>query len=464
MEESFIVHATEAFARQALECDICGTVGDALDEHLAGLEDGDGSAGVVGEPDAAGAQFPTPDPILAHTHSLMNAPRLYSAAVLRQTSVVVRRHSPIWRRCGWRLWLAGGLAAAALSCVGAEPPAATAPPPFTFSDYLTSAERTYSAPRLKPLDNLDLNYLKSTPLPGPEAIARGQRDPGEDVFSALYERPLARDVALQVDGSLRFPQERPATETGAAQGGLAVNNFTTRAVYAGTDAWSLKPFYSHTMWNYQDRAQATAMDRAASSLGFDADWQLTRRTRLTSVLQSQQVDYTTAASSYRAEIASFGIEQQLTGRLRAAASVGTELRQEFAGKRMTNPTNDLNLSYALPYDATLTVGRRQAIQENYAPDFYEELNEAYYSRLSQRVLPNLQLDTSAALEFANRNGALAAGQPLRNEFWQFQLAPSYQLREDLSAQLGYSLKVYTLPAVPNQPLDNAVFLSLKLTY
>ncbi len=53
---------------------------------------------------------------------------------------------------------------------------------------------------------------------------------------------------------------------------------------------------------------------------------------------------------------------------------------------------------------------------------------------------------------------------MRNEFWQFQLAPSYQLREDLSAQIGYSLKVYTLPAVPNQSLDNTVFLSLKLTY
>ena len=350
-----------------------------------------------------------------------------------------------------------------LPCAGAEPPAAT-PPPFKLSDYLGTAERAYAAPRLKPLDNLDLNYLKSAPAPGPEAIARGQRDPGEDVFSALYERPLARDVALQVDGSLRFPQERPPTETGAAQGSLAVNNLTTRAVYAGTDAWSLKPFYSHTMWNHQDRAQAAAMDRAASSIGLDADWQLTGRTRLTTGLQSQQVDYTTAASSYRSEIASFGIERQLTGRLRAAASIGTELREEFAGRRMVHPRNDLNLSYALPYDATLTVGRRQAIQESYLPDFYEEVREAYYSRLSQRVMPNLQLDTSAALEFAGRNSPLAAGQPLRNEFWQFQIAPSYQLREDLSAQLGYSLKVHTLPAVPDQPLDNAVFLSLKLTY
>jgi len=176
------------------------------------------------------------------------------------------------------------------------------------------------------------------------------------------------------------------------------------------------------------------------------------------------VDYTTAASSYRADIASFGIEQHLTGKLRAAASVGTELREEFAGKRMINPSHDLNLSYALPYDATLTVGRRQAIQESYQPDFHEEMSEAYYSRLSQRVMPNLQLDTSAALEFAGRNGALAASQPMRNEFWQFQLAPSYQLREDLSAQIGYSLKVYTLPTVPNQSLDNTVFLSLKLTY
>jgi hypothetical protein len=341
---------------------------------------------------------------------------------------------------------------------------ADAPPSFKLSDYITSVERAYSAPRLKPLDNLDLNYLKSVSTPGPEAVARGQRDPGEDVFSALYERPLARDVALQVDGSMRFPQERPLTDTGVAQGGLAVNSLTTRAVYAGTDAWSLKPFYSHTMWNYQDRAQAATMDRAASSIGLDADWQLTGRTRLTSGLQSQQVDYTTSVSGYRSEIASFGVEQQLTARLRAAASVGTELRQEFAGKRMTNPNNDLNLSYALPNDATLTIGRRQAIQESYLPDFYEEMSEAYYSRLSQRVMPNLQLNSSAALEFGGRNGALAAGQPSRNEFWQFQLAPSYQLREDLSAQLGYSLKVYTLPSVPNQPLDNAVFLSLKLTY
>lgn len=337
-------------------------------------------------------------------------------------------------------------------------------PPFRLSDYLTSAQQAYSAPRLKPLDNLDVNYLKNTSTPGPEAVARGWRDPGEDVFSALYERPLARDVALQVDGSMRFPQERPLTETGAAQGGLAVNNLTTRAIYAGTDAWSLKPFYSHTMWNYQDRTQATAMDRAASSIGLDADWQLTSRTKLTSGLQSQQVDYTTSLSGYRAEIASFGIERQLTGKLRAGASVGTELRQEFAGKRMAHPTNDLNLSYALPNDATLTVGRRQAIQESYQPDFYEEMNEAYYSRLSQRVMPNVHLDTSAALEFAARNGALAAGQSPRNEFWQFQLAPSYQLREDLSAQLGYSLKVYTLPALSSQPFDNAVFLSLKLTY
>ena len=325
-------------------------------------------------------------------------------------------------------------------------------------------QQTCSAPRLKPLDNLDVNYTKSASTPGPEAIARGQRDPGEDTFNAVYERPLARDLALQVDGSLRFPQERPLTETGAAQGGLAVNNLTTRAVYAGTDNWSLKPFYSHAMWNYQDRTLAMTNDHATSSIGFDADWQLTSRTKLTSGLQSQQVDYTTSAASYRAEIASFGVEQQLTGKLKAAASVGTELRQEFAGKRMANPSNDLNLSYALPNDATLTIGRRQAIQESYQPDFYEEMSEAYYSRLSQRVLPNLQLDTSAALEFAGRNSALAASQPARNEFWQFQLAPSYQLREDLSAQLGYSLKVYTLPAVPNQPLDNAVFLSLKLTY
>jgi len=362
------------------------------------------------------------------------------------------------------LCLAGWLVAAAASLALAEPTAATAPPPFKFSDFITSAQPVDFTPRLKPLDNLDVNYTKSVPAPDPEAIARGQRDPGEDVFSAIYERPVARDLALQVDGSLRFPQERPLTETGVAQGSLAVNNLTTRAVYAGTDDWALKPFYSHTMWNHQERAQATAMDRAASSIGLDADWQLTSRTKLTSGLQSQQVDYTTAASSYRADIASFGIEQHLTGKLRAAASVGTELREEFAGKRMINPSHDLNLSYALPYDATLTVGRRQAIQESYQPDFHEEMSEAYYSRLSQRVMPNLQLDTSAALEFAGRNGALAASQPMRNEFWQFQLAPSYQLREDLSAQIGYSLKVYTLPTVPNQSLDNTVFLSLKLTY
>lgn len=353
---------------------------------------------------------------------------------------------------------------AVLPSARAEPPVAAASAPFKFSDYITSAQQAYSAPRLKPLDDLDVNYTKSASTPGPEAIARGRRDPGEDVFSALYERPLARDVALLVDGSLRFPKERLLDETGAAQGGLAVNSLTTRAVYAGTDDWSLKPFYSHTMWNHQDRAQATAMDRAASSIGLDADWQLTRRTRLNSGLQSQQVDYATTASSYRAEIASFGVEQQLTGKIKAAASVGTELREEFAGKRMTHPRNDLNLSYALPNDATLTIGRRQAIQESYLPDFYEETSEAYYSRLSQRVMPNLQLDTSAALEFAGRNGALDASQPAHNEFWQFQLAPSYRLREDLSAQVGYSLKVYTLPAVPDQPLDNTVFLSLKLTY
>lgn len=395
---------------------------------------------------------------------LTNAPRLYTAAVLRQTSVAVQERSPSWKRCGWWLWLAGGLAAAALPSARAELPAATVPPPFRVSDFITPAQPADSTPRLKPLDNLDMNYSKSAPAPGLEAIARGQRETGEDVFNAVYERPLARDVALQVDGSLRFPQERPLTETGAAQGSLAVNNLTTRAVYAGTDNWSLKPFYSHAMWNYQDRALAMTNDHAASSIGLDADWQLTARTKLTSGLQSQQVDYTTSASSYRAEIASFGVEQQLTGKLKAAASVGTELRQEFAGKRMAHPSNDLNLSYALPNDATLTVGRRQAIQENYQPDFYEEMSEAYYSRLSQRVMPNLQLDTSAALEFAGRNGALVAGQPSHNEFWQFQLAPSYQLREDLNAQLGYSLKVYTLPALSSQPFDNAVFLSLKLTY
>ena len=320
------------------------------------------------------------------------------------------------------------------------------------------------APRLKPADDFDLNYAKQSSAPGPEAIARGQSVAGEDAFNANYARPLSNDLALQMDGSLRFPQDRPLGETGVAQGSLAVNSLTTRAVYGGSDDWSVKPFYSHAMWNYQDRALAVTNDHASSSIGVDADWQLTRRTKLTSGLQSQQVDYTATMSSYHAEVASFGVEQQLTAKLKAAANVGAELREDFSGKRMTHPNNDLNLSYELPNEATLTVGRRQAIQESYLPDFYEEMSEAYYSRLSQRVMPNLQLDASAALEFAGWNAAPAAGQPARNEFWQFQLAPSYHLREDLSAQLGYSLKVYTLPALPNQLLDNCVFLSLKLTY
>ncbi len=326
---------------------------------------------------------------------------LYTTTVLGQNPVVMRKQSPCRRRCGRWLWLAGWLVAAAVPSARAESLAATAPPPFKLSDYITSVQQTYSAPRLKPLDNLDVNYTKSTSTPGPEAIARGQREAGEDIFNAIYERLLARDLALQVDGSLRFPQERPLTETGAAQGSLAVNNLTTRAVYAGTDNWALKPFYSHTMWNHQERAQATTMDRAASSIGMDANWQLTSRTKLTSGLQSQQVDYTTAASSYSSEIASFGVEQQLTGKLKAAASVGTELREEFTGKRMTHPNHDLNLSYALPYDATLTVGRRQAIQESYQPDFYEEMSEAYYSRLSQRSPPASRCATSSG-SFSSR--------------------------------------------------------------
>jgi hypothetical protein len=379
----------------------------------------------------------------------------------------VQTRSSGWRQgCPW-LWLAGWLATAALTTVRAEPPATNATdslPPIKFSEFIMVTQRAETSPRLKPIDDLDMNYTKNMSSPGPEAIARGQRDPGEDAFNASYLRPVTGSLALHVDGSMRFPQERPSTETGAAQGNLAVNNLTTRAVYGTTDNWALRPFYSHTLWSYQDRAQAMTMDRAVSSVGFDADWQLTARTKLTGGLQNQQVNYATDASSYQADVASFGLERQLTGKLRAAASVGAELREEFAGRRMLNPSNDLNLSYALPNAATLTVGRRQAIQESYRPDFYEETNEAYYSRLSQTVMPSLQLDTSAALEFAGRNGAAAAGSPAHNEFWQFQLAPSYRLREDLSAQLGYSLKVYTLPALPNQSLDNAVFLSLKFTY
>lgn len=322
-------------------------------------------------------------------------------------------------------------------------------PSFEFSELITSAQRTDSPLCLKPLDDLDVNYVKSATAPGPEEVARGQFDPGEDVFNANYVRPVAGDLALQVDSSLRFPQDRPLGETGAAQGSLAVNNLTTRAICSGTDDWLLKPFYSHTLWNYQDRTQATTLDHAASSIGFDADWQLTRRTKLTSGLQSRQKAYATDGSSYRAEIASLGHEQQLTGKLKVVANVGAKLREEFAGKRMINPSNDLNLSYVLPNDATVTIGRRQAMQESYLPDFYEEMSEACYSRLSQHMLPDLQLGTSAALEFAGRNAAPTSALPTRNEFWQFQLAPSYRLREDLSAQLGYSLKVYTLPVLPN---------------
>ncbi|MFA5189155.1 MAG: hypothetical protein WC740_00435 [Verrucomicrobiia bacterium] len=336
-------------------------------------------------------------------------------------------------------------------------------PSLRFSDFITSAQKADSVPRLKPLDDLDLHYTKNTSAVSAEAIARGQRS-GEDIFKAAYERPVARDLALQMDGSLRFPQESPLSETGVAQGSLALNSLTTRAVYAGTDNWSVKPFYSHSMWNYQERGMAMTNDHAVSSLGLDADWQATRRTKLTSGLQTKQVDYTLSASSYRAEIGSFGIEQQLTGKLKAGASVGTEMREELSGKHVVNPSNDLNLSYTLPYDATLTVGRRQSVQENYLPDFYEDLTEAYYSRLNQRVSPNLHLSTSAALEFAGRNSALSSVQSTYNECWQFQVAPTYQLREDLSAQLGYSLKVYTVPALQNQTTDNCVFLSLKFTY
>ncbi len=336
-------------------------------------------------------------------------------------------------------------------------------PSLKFSDFITSAQKADSASRLKPLDDLDLNYTKTSTAVSAEAIARGQRA-GEDMFKAGYERPLGRDLALQMDGSLKFPQDNTFNETGVAQGSLAMNSLTTRAVYAGTDSWSLKPFYSHSMWNYQERSAAMTNDHAVSSLGLDADWQVTRRTKFTSGLQTKQVDYTLSASSYRAEIGSFGIEQQLTGKLKAGASIGTEMREEITGKNVVNPSNDLNLSYTLPYDATLTVGRRQSIQENYLPDFYEDLTEAYYSRLSQRVSPNLQLSTSAALEFAGRNSTLSSVQSTYNECWQFQVAPTYQLREDLSAQLGYSLKVYTVPALSNQSTDNCIFLSLKFTY
>jgi hypothetical protein len=71
---------------------------------------------------------------------------------------------------------------------------------------------------------------------------------------------------------------------------------------------------------------------------------------------------------------------------------------------------------------------------------------------------------AAALEFGRRNGASAAGSLARNELWQFRIAPSYRMRDDFGAQLGCNLKVHTLPSAPNQPLDNALFLSLKFTY
>ena len=347
------------------------------------------------------------------------------------------------------------------SARAAESAEAAALPSLKFSDLVTPAQPPDFAPRLKPTDDFDINYNKKSAASGPEAVARGQFDPGEDAFNANYARSQVGDLALQADGSMRFPQQLPVSDIGAAQGSLMVNSLATRAVYGGSDDWSLKPFFSHALWNYQDRAFAMTNDHAASSVGFDADWQLTRRTKLTSGLQGQQVDYTTSAYSYRAGVASFGIEQQLPGQFKAAASVGTEMREEPDGRRLSNPNSDLNLSYTLPSDAKLTVGRRQAIQQSYQPDFYEETSEAYYSQLSQNVLPNLQLDTSAALEFA---GTLASGQPTRSEFWQFQLAPTYRLRENLSAQIGYSLKVFTLPAVPNQTLDNCMFLSLKFTY
>ncbi len=366
------------------------------------------------------------------------------------------------RHWGRWLWLAGWLAAAGVpSAHAAESQEKDTLPPLKFSDLFTPAPSSDSAPRLKPTDDLNVNYNKTSTSPGPEAVARGQFQPGEDSFNANYERPVSRDVALQADGSMRFPQQQPLGDVSATQGNLAVNSLSTRAVYAGSDDWSLKPFASHAMWNYQDRAFAMTNDHATSSLGLDADWQLTKRTKLTSGLQGQQVDYTASAYSYRAGVASFGIEQQLPGSFKTAASLGQEMREEPDGRRLANPSTDLNLSYTLPSDAKLTIGRRQSMQQNCQPDYYEEANEAYYSQLSQQVMPNLQLDTSAALEFSN---GISSGTPTRSECWQLQLAPTYHLRENLSAQVGYSLKVYTLPAVPNQTLDNCMFLSLKFSY
>ena len=334
-------------------------------------------------------------------------------------------------------------------------------PPIRFSDLFAPTQPSDSTPKLKAAGDLNVSFDKKSAAPGPEAVARGQFDPGEDAFNANYARPVSGNLDLQADGSLRFPQQLPLSDISAAQGNLAVNSLGTRAVYSNTDDWSLKPFASHAMWNYQDRAFAMTNDHSTSSIGFDADWQLTRRTKLTSGLQGQQVDYTASAYSYRAGIASFGIEQQLPGQFKAAASIGKEMREEPDGRRVANPGSDLNLSYTLPSDAKLTLGRRQAIQQSYQPDYYEDANEAYYSQLTQQVMPNLQLDTSAALEFSS---GISSGQPTRSEFWQFQLAPTYHLRENLSAQIGYSLKVYTLPAVPNQMLDNCMFLSLKFSY
>lgn len=334
-------------------------------------------------------------------------------------------------------------------------------PPLRFWDLFTPPQPLAAVPRLKPTDEFDVNYNKKSSTPGPEAVARGQVGPAEDSFNANYVRPVSGNLDVQADGALRFPQQLPLGDLSAAQGSLAVNSLGTRAVYSSSDDWSLKPFVSHAMWNYQDRSFAMTNDHSTSSVGFDADWQLTRRTKLTSGLQGQQVDYTTSAYSYRAGIASLGIEQQLPGPFKAAASIGKEMREEPDGRRLANPSSDLNLSYTLPSDAKLTVGRRQAMQQSCQPDYYEETSEAYYSQLSQQVMPNLQLDTSAAMEFS---GGITSGQPTRSEFWQFQLAPTYHLRENLSAQIGYSLKVFTLPAVPNQSLDNCMFLSLKFTY
>jgi hypothetical protein len=387
---------------------------------------------------------------------------LYRASALRQNPGVVRKSNPCLRRCGRWLWLAGWLAAATVPAAhAAEPAEANALPPLKFSDLLAPAQPANAAPKLKPTDDFDVSYNQKSTAPGPEAVARGRTVLGEDAVNASYARPVSGALDVQTDGSLRFPQQLSLADIGAAQGGLAVNSLGTRAVYAGSDDWSLKPFASHSMWNYQDRSLALTNDHSTSSIGLDTNWQLTRRTKLTSGLQGQQVDYTTSASSYRSGIASFGIEQQLPGQFKAAASLGTEMREEPDGRRLVNPSNDLNLSYTLPSDAKLTVGRRQAVQQSYQPDYYEDASEAYYSQLTQSVLPNLQLDTSAALEFA---GGVSSGQPTRSECWQFQLAPTYHLRDNLSAQIGYSLKVYTLPAIPNQTLDNCMFLSLKFSY